>query len=52
MGREPSLPIFKEKMQQLKKGETLGQKTLSLPLFNADGNTMGRVLTDGMHPSR
>ena len=27
-------------MQQLEKGERLGQKNLSLPLFNADGNSM------------
>ena len=32
-----SLPLFKEKAQQLGKGEGLGQKTLSLPPFNADG---------------
>ena len=38
--RTPSLPLFKEDMQQLKKGERLGRKTLSLPLFNADGNSM------------
>ena len=38
--RTPSLPLFKEEMQQLKKGERLGQKTLSLPLFNADGKSM------------
>ena len=35
-----SLPLFKEEMQQLEKGERLGRKTLSLPLFNADGNSM------------
>jgi len=38
--RTPSLPLFKEEMQQLKKGKRLGQKTLSLPLFNADGKSM------------
>ena len=41
-----SLPLFKEVMQQLEKGEGLEQKTLSLPLFNADGNAMGHVLID------
>ena len=35
-----SLPLFKEDTQQLEKGEGLGRKTLSLPLFNADGNSM------------
>ena len=38
--RTPSLPLFKEETQQLKKCERLGQKTLSLPLFNADGKSM------------
>jgi len=38
--RTPSLPLFKEEMQQRKKGERLGRKTLSLPLFNADGKSM------------
>ena len=36
----------------MEKGERLGRKTLSLPLFNVDENAMGRVLTDGMHPAR
>ena len=36
----PSLPLFKEETQQLKKGERLGRKTLSLPLFNVDGKSM------------
>jgi len=36
--RTLSLPLFKEETQQLKKGERLGRKTL--PLFNADGNSM------------
>ena len=35
-----SLPLFKEETQQLEKGEGLGRKTLSLPLFNVDGNSM------------
>ena len=50
--RTPSLALFKEEMQQRKKGKRWGQKTLSLPLFNADGNAMGCVLTDGMRPAR
>ena len=38
--RTPSLPLFKEETQQLNKGKRLGQKTLSLPLFNVDGKSM------------
>ena len=38
--RTPSLPLFKEEAQQLKKGKRLGRKTLSLPLFNAYGKSM------------
>ena len=33
-------PLFKEEAQQLRKGERLGQKTLSLPLFNVDKKSM------------
>ena len=40
MGRELLSPLFKDEMQRLEKGERLGQKTLSLPLFNADENSM------------
>jgi hypothetical protein len=36
----------------MKKGKGLGRKTLSLPLFNVNGNTMGHVLTDGMCPAQ
>ena len=37
MGRElPSPPYLKREALQLRKGERLGQKTLSLPLLNAD----------------
>ena len=36
----------------MEKGEGLGQKTLSLPLFNVDRHVMGHVLTDGMHPAQ
>ena len=46
-----SLPLFKEERQQLEKGKGMGQKTLSLPLFNADRHAVGRVLTDGTHPT-
>ena len=45
--RTLSLPLFKEETQQLEKGEGLERKTLSLPLFNADGNSMRRALTNG-----
>jgi len=38
--RTPNLPLFKEEIQQQKKGERLGRKTLFLPLFNADGKSM------------
>ena len=41
-----------EETQRLEKGEGLGQKNLSLPLFNADGNATGRVLTDEMRLAR
>ena len=47
-----SLPIFKEEGQQLEKGEGLRPKTLSLPPFNADRHAVGRVLTDGTHPTQ
>ena len=36
----PLPSLFKEEAQQLRKGERLGRKTLSLPLFNADGKSM------------
>ena len=65
MGRElPSPSLFKEEVQQLQKDERLGQKTLFLPLFNADGKSMptgirgdaprptGRAWTDGTRPGR
>ena len=42
-----SLPLFKEERKQLEKGKGLGQKTLSLPLFNVDRHAVGRVLMDG-----
>ena len=35
-----SLPLFKEETQRLEKGEGLGQKTLSLPPFNANGKQL------------
>ena len=39
-------------MQQLEKGERLGQKNLSLPLFNADGNSMlMRIQGDASGPT-
>ena len=62
--RTLSLPLFKEETQQLEKGEGLGQKALSLPLFNADGNSMlmgirgdtsrpiGHTLLNEMGPSQ
>ena len=40
MGRELPSPLFKEGAQQLRKGERLGQKTLYLPLFNANAKSM------------
>ena len=65
VGRElPSPSLFKEEAQQLRKGERLGQKTLCLPLFNADGKSMltgtrgdapgpmGRTLVDEMPPGQ
>ena len=60
----PSLPLFKEETQQWRKGERLAQKTLSLPLFNADGKSMltgtqgdaprptGRTLVDETPPGQ
>ena len=62
--RTPSLPLFKEEIQQQRKGERLGRKTLSLPLFNADGKSMltgtrgdtsepaGRALVDETSPGQ
>ena len=62
--RTPSLPLFKEEIQQQRKGERLGRKTLSLPLFNADGKSMlmgirgdasgptGRALLDEAAPGQ
>ena len=65
MGRElPSPSLFKEEVQQLRKDERLGQKTLFLPLFNADGKSMltgirgdapgltGHTLVDEMSPGQ
>jgi len=60
----PSPSLFKEEAQQLRKGERLGQNTLSLPLFNADGKSMltgirgdtpgltGHALIDEMSPGQ
>ena len=57
VGRElPSPSLFKEEALQLRKGERLGQKTLSLPLLECEINTdrplRGRVRTDRTHPDR
>ena len=65
MGRElPSPSLFKEGAQQLRKGERLGQKTLCLPLFNANAKSMlteirgdvpkptGRALVDKTLPGQ
>ena len=57
-------PLFKEGAQQLRKGERLGQKTLCLPLFNANAKSMlieiqgdapdktGRALVDDTSPGQ
>ena len=57
MGRELLSPLFKDEMQRWEKGERLGRKTLSLPLFNADENCLGMVdhyhaLIDEMSPGQ
>ena len=65
VGRElPSPSLFKEEAQQLRKGKRLGRKTLLLPLFNVDGESMlmgirgdapgptGHALDDEMPPSQ
>ena len=43
--RAPLPSLFKEEALQLRKDERLGQKTLSLPLLNAD---MKSTLTEGL----
>ena len=51
--RTPLPSLFKEEAQQLRKGERLGQKTLSLPLFNADGKSMlTGIQGDTLGPTR
>ena len=64
VGRELPSPLFKEGAQQLRKGERLGQKTLCLPLFNANAKSMltesrgdamepaGRALVDKTSPGQ
>ena len=47
-----SLPLFKEEAQQLRKGERIGAKNPLPSPIQCGWDTMGRALTDGMHPAQ